>query len=68
MGEDLTQYRIKGSDLDWTQSLDGTKQKHLVSVKRYLNIILTFSLLQHYFKYTINETDVYYYKTDGRSF
>ncbi|KOB78767.1 Uncharacterized protein OBRU01_00980 [Operophtera brumata] len=34
MGEDLMQYRIKGSDLDWGTALDGTKQKHLVSVKR----------------------------------
>uniref|UniRef100_A0A2A4JQT3 RNA cytidine acetyltransferase n=1 Tax=Heliothis virescens TaxID=7102 RepID=A0A2A4JQT3_HELVI len=33
MGEDLAQYRIKGSDLDWGQALAGTKQKQLVSVK-----------------------------------
>lgn len=33
MGEDLAQYRIKGSDLDWGQALAGSKQKQLVSVK-----------------------------------
>ncbi|XP_026330911.1 RNA cytidine acetyltransferase [Hyposmocoma kahamanoa] len=33
MGEDLAQYRIKGSDLDWGQALTGSKQKTLVSVK-----------------------------------
>ncbi|CAD0203500.1 unnamed protein product [Chrysodeixis includens] len=33
MGEDLAQYRIKGSDLDWGQALAGTKAKQLVSVK-----------------------------------
>ncbi|CAH2055842.1 unnamed protein product, partial [Iphiclides podalirius] len=33
MGEDLTQYRIKGSDLDWNQALATSKQKTLVSVK-----------------------------------
>ncbi|XP_049878626.1 RNA cytidine acetyltransferase [Pectinophora gossypiella] len=33
MGEDLAQYRIKGSDLDWNQALTASKQKHLVSVK-----------------------------------
>ncbi|KAL0829742.1 hypothetical protein ABMA28_003234 [Loxostege sticticalis] len=33
MGEDLAQYRIKGSEVDWQQSLAASKQKHLVSVK-----------------------------------
>ncbi|CAK1589155.1 unnamed protein product [Parnassius mnemosyne] len=33
MGEDLTQYRIKGSDLDWNQALTTSKQKNIVSVK-----------------------------------
>ncbi|XP_053616527.1 RNA cytidine acetyltransferase [Plodia interpunctella] len=33
MGEDLAQYRIKGSDMEWGQALAGSKQKHLVSVK-----------------------------------
>ncbi|CAF4951856.1 unnamed protein product [Pieris macdunnoughi] len=33
MGEDLAQYRIKGSDLDWGQALTTSNQKHLVSVK-----------------------------------
>ncbi|RVE48128.1 hypothetical protein evm_007188 [Chilo suppressalis] len=33
MGEDLAQYRIKGSDLDWGQALKASSQKTLVSVK-----------------------------------
>ncbi|XP_052749947.1 RNA cytidine acetyltransferase [Galleria mellonella] len=33
MGEDLAQYRIKGSDLDWGQALAGSNKKSLVSVK-----------------------------------
>ncbi|XP_045778574.1 RNA cytidine acetyltransferase [Maniola jurtina] len=33
MGEDLAQYRIKGSDLDWGQALNTSTQKHIVSVK-----------------------------------
>ncbi|KAI8441011.1 hypothetical protein MSG28_009284 [Choristoneura fumiferana] len=33
MGEDLAQYRIKGSDQDWGQALAATKAKALVSVK-----------------------------------
>ncbi|KAM3966044.1 RNA cytidine acetyltransferase l(1)G0020 [Aphomia sociella] len=33
MGEDLAQYRIKGSDLDWGQALAGANKKSLVSVK-----------------------------------
>lgn len=33
MGEDLSQYRIKGSDLDWGQALASTKQKTILSVK-----------------------------------
>ncbi|CAK1542672.1 unnamed protein product [Leptosia nina] len=33
MGEDLSQYRIKGSDLDWGQALTSSSAKHLVSVK-----------------------------------
>ncbi|CAH2088026.1 unnamed protein product [Euphydryas editha] len=33
MGEDLAQYRIKGSDLDWGTALSGSNQKKIVSVK-----------------------------------
>ncbi|XP_046970776.1 RNA cytidine acetyltransferase isoform X2 [Vanessa cardui] len=33
MGEDLAQYRIKGSDLDWGKALSVSNQKQLVSVK-----------------------------------
>ncbi|KAG6446928.1 hypothetical protein O3G_MSEX004678 [Manduca sexta] len=33
MGEDLAQYRIKGSDMDWGQALAASKQKNIVSVK-----------------------------------
>ncbi|CAB3250902.1 unnamed protein product [Arctia plantaginis] len=33
MGEDLAQYSIKGSDLDWGKALTSSKQKQLVSVK-----------------------------------
>ncbi|XP_045453384.1 RNA cytidine acetyltransferase [Melitaea cinxia] len=33
MGEDLAQYRIKGSDLDWGKALSGSNQKKIVSVK-----------------------------------
>ncbi|CAG9782247.1 unnamed protein product [Diatraea saccharalis] len=33
MGEDLAQYRIKGSDLDWGKALNNSQQKSLVSVK-----------------------------------
>ncbi|XP_013148565.1 PREDICTED: polycomb protein l(1)G0020 [Papilio polytes] len=33
MGEDLAQYRIRGSDLDWSNALDTSKQKNIVSVK-----------------------------------
>ncbi|XP_038218935.1 RNA cytidine acetyltransferase [Zerene cesonia] len=33
MGEDLSQYSIKGSDLDWGKALNTSSQKHLVSVK-----------------------------------
>ncbi|XP_072945404.1 RNA cytidine acetyltransferase [Epargyreus clarus] len=33
MGEDLAQYRIKGSDLDWGQALASSKKANLVSVK-----------------------------------
>ncbi|XP_045504748.1 RNA cytidine acetyltransferase isoform X2 [Colias croceus] len=33
MGEDLRQYSIKGSDLDWGKALNTSSQKHLVSVK-----------------------------------
>ncbi|XP_061717144.1 RNA cytidine acetyltransferase [Cydia pomonella] len=33
MGEDLAQYRIKGSDMDWGQALAASKAKGLVSVK-----------------------------------
>lgn len=43
MGEDLAQYRIKGSDLDWGQALAGTKAKQLVSVKRYCELANTSS-------------------------
>ena len=39
LGEDLAQYRIKGSDLDWGQALTGKQAKGLVSVKRYSNMI-----------------------------
>ncbi|KAL4716997.1 hypothetical protein ACJJTC_001858 [Scirpophaga incertulas] len=33
MGEDLAQYSIKGSDMEWGKALAGSKQKQLVSVK-----------------------------------
>ncbi|XP_063384664.1 RNA cytidine acetyltransferase [Cydia fagiglandana] len=33
MGEDLAQYRIKGSDMDWGQALAASKAKGLLSVK-----------------------------------
>lgn len=33
MGEDLTQYRIKGDDMHWGQALAASKQKNLISVK-----------------------------------
>ncbi|XP_048481373.1 RNA cytidine acetyltransferase [Plutella xylostella] len=33
MGEDLSQYRIKGNESDWKQALAATKQKTMLSVK-----------------------------------
>ncbi|XP_013171702.1 PREDICTED: polycomb protein l(1)G0020 [Papilio xuthus] len=33
MGEDLAQYSIRGSDLDWNNALNTNKQKNIISVK-----------------------------------